>query len=155
MKERIRINVFHSFGLSKKYFILHAVLTLMIDTPIKEVDVDFSEEVQSLHSCEAQVIVHCKIFADNIGDRFRIWPATFLQDEMTHAKSKLVHAVNVPYYPMWKIAGHTGWHTFTLVFEALPKTCTTFTLIEEIPEPGAFVVSGIFRNISDIYNIEL
>jgi hypothetical protein len=40
-----------------------------------------------------------------------------------------------------------------LIFSALPKDCSHFDLIEEIPEPGEFRVSNISRNKSDVYHL--
>lgn len=103
---------------------------------------------------EQQVIVHCHFLASSPDDLYRIWKSTFLIDHINKTKSKLVHAENVPYYPQWKVAGKAGWHSFTLIFEALAKTCTVFDLVEEIPESGAFQVCGIARNESDVYNVD-
>lgn len=104
---------------------------------------------------EAQIIVHCHFYASHIGDRYRIWKSTYLIDIKTQAKSKLLHAENVPFNPEWKIAQSVGWHSFTLVFEPLPKNCKSFDLIEQIPESGAFYVPNIMRNYNDVYNVEL
>jgi hypothetical protein len=35
----------------------------------------------------------------------------------------------------------------------LPSDCKTFTLKEEIPEPGGFEVKGIRRNKTDVYRV--
>jgi hypothetical protein len=37
----------------------------------------------------------------------------------------------------------------------LPKKCTVFDLIEEIPEPGGFYIPNIQRNNSDVYHLEI
>ncbi|MPN29566.1 hypothetical protein SDC9_177019 [bioreactor metagenome] len=42
---------------------------------------------------------------------------------------------------------------FTLVFSGLPDECTTFDLIEEIPEEGGFFVPNIKRNGTDVYRV--
>jgi hypothetical protein len=48
-----------------------------------------------------------------------------------------------------------GTYTFLLIFAALPKSCTQFDLVEDIPEEGGFLVRNIARNKSDVYRINL
>jgi len=119
-------------------------------TIAKKVEMAFELETHE----EQQVIVHCHFYAQSADDLYRIWKSTFLIDHINKTRSKLMHAENVPYYPNWKVAGTAGWHSFTLVFEALAKTCTVFDLVEEIPEPGAFEVRGIARTNADVYNVD-
>lgn len=123
--------------------------------PLSLVDDETKLALKAAVETEAQVIVHCHFFATSSGDRFRIWKSTFLVDHVSKTKSKLLHAENVPFYPEWKIAERAGWHSFTLVFEALPKSCKHFDLLEQIPEEGAFHVRNIARNKMDVYNVEL
>jgi len=119
------------------------------------VDDDIKDKLKSSIQEEAQVVVHCNFFAASPYDRFRIWPTTYLIDRQSGKRSKLVHAENVPYSPMWKLAQSVGVHQFTLVFEPLGKKCSTFDLLEIIPETGAFEVRDISRNRSDVYSVEL
>jgi hypothetical protein len=44
---------------------------------------------------------------------------------------------------------------FTLVFSALPKSCTSFDLFEDIPEGNGFFTGLISRNKSDVYSVEI
>ena len=39
-------------------------------------------------------------------------------------------------------------------FSGLPRSCTSFDLIERIPEPGGFEVRNIGRNKTDVYEVE-
>ena len=43
--------------------------------------------------------------------------------------------------------------TYTLLFEALPFDCSSFDLIEDIPQPGGLVVRDIARNGKDVYRL--
>jgi len=95
---------------------------------------------------EAQVIVHCAVNADL--SAVRIWPTTYLICAHTGAKSKLLDALNISFYPDWCITPR-----FTLLFESLPKDCKLFHLVEEIPEQGGFEVNNISRNNSDVYRV--
>lgn len=129
-------------------------MAIPIQLPEVEQDIDVSKELASQVETQAQVIVHCHFLASGPGDGYRIWPTTFLTDQQSGRRSKLIHAENVCYYPQWQFAQKAGWHSFTLVFEALPSSCTLFDLTEEIPESGAFKALGIRRNKSDVYNVE-
>jgi hypothetical protein len=82
----------------------------------------------------------------------RIWNSTFLKDSHSNHVSKLIGVYNVGKYPYWKLVpAHSE---FTLVFEGLPKSCTSFHLVEEIPEPGGMYFRNIARNTRDIYRIK-
>ena len=129
-------------------------MSFPIQLPDIDQEVDVTTKLASEVETQAQVIVHCHFLATSPGDGYRIWPTTYLTDQHSGQRSKLVHAENVCYYPMWQFAGKAGWHSFTLVFEPLPKTCTIFDLAEEIAESGAFKALGIKRNQSDVYNVE-
>ncbi len=129
-------------------------MAIPIQLPEIEQDVDVTTELASQVETQAQVIVHCHFLATSPGDGYRIWPTTFLTDQHSGQRSKLLHAENVCYFPQWQFAEKAGWHNFTLVFEPLPSSCTLFDLAEEIPESGAFKALGIKRNKSDVYNVE-
>ncbi len=130
-------------------------MSIPIQLPEIDKQLEVSRDLATSVETQAQVIVHCNFLAMNPGDGYRIWPTTFLVDQKTGHKSKLVHAENVCYYPQWQFAQKAGWHSFTLVFESLPSSCDLFDLIEEIPEDGAFKALGIRRNKSDVYNVEI
>ena len=125
-----------------------------VELPDIDVEIDATAKLATEVETQAQVIVHCHFLATSPGDGYRIWPTTFLTCQHSGYRSKLLHAEGVCYYPNWQLAQKAGWHSFTLVFESLPRTCTVFDLTEEIPESGAFKALGIKRNKSDVYNVE-
>ncbi len=101
------------------------------------------------------VYVHC--YFDNLGEEMmiRIWRSTFLIDKSSGSRSSLVHAENITFAPVWTVVpGNIMFH-FLLIFSGLPKSCTHFDLIEEIPQPGGFYVSNIVRNVTDVYHINI
>lgn len=117
---------------------------------------DFKEKIEEANSVENQVIVHCRFNTGfDLGPRIRIWPTTFLIPKDSGERVKLLNAINISFYPEWKNINPGKWHEFTLIFAGLPKDCTSFDLLEIIPEPGAFALYNIPRNESDIYRIEL
>lgn len=105
---------------------------------------------------EAQVIVHIAFTASQQGaELIRIWKSTFLIDQHSSHKSELLHAENITLYPVWlEIPAGKKW-VFTLYFSALPKSCTQFDLIEDIPQSGGFHFPNIRRNKSDVYRLKL
>jgi len=102
---------------------------------------------------EEQVIVHCTYHGQ--GDSLRIWKTTFLVDRDSGHRSRLLHAENITLYPEWMPVPMGTTARFTLVFSKLPRGCKTFSLFEEIPQPGAFHIKNIQRNKSDVYNVEI
>lgn len=103
---------------------------------------------------ERQTIVHCKHFL-NAGDGVRIWRTTYLVEKPGGVKRKLLHAENISMHPTWTIMDRDGNYHFTLLFEGLSKGCTSFDLLEEIPQPGGFIVRDIPRNKQDVYRVTL
>ena len=96
--------------------------------------------------------VHCKYIGST---RIRIWKSTFLCAHNSSYRSKLVHVDNITLYPVWTSLEKVKTTGFTLIFTGLPKDCNHFDLIEDIPEPGGFIVKNIKRNSSDVYLIEV
>ena len=103
---------------------------------------------------EAQVILHCRVKSVD-ASLIRIWKSSFLFDGHSDHRSHLILNENIALYPEWTVIGQSPYHHFTLIFSALPKYCTLFHFIEEIPEPGGFVFRNIQRNKSDVYYLEL
>ena len=99
---------------------------------------------------ENQTIVHCICAVEAA---YRIWPSTFLIEQGTGRRAKLLTAFNISFYPYWtlKDAGQK----FTLVFEGLSRNCIMFDLKEEIPQEGGFHVKSILRNKTDVYTVEI
>ncbi len=130
----------------------------MSPTIIKKPKVDIAPELLELTKTmvqeESQVIVHCIISAPWYSELgIRIWPTTYLYDNNSDHRSELVHFENISPYPNWQFieAGKTTF--FTLFFSGLPKTVSSFDLIEEIPESNGFELTGIERNETDVYYV--
>lgn len=113
------------------------------------------EEIDVLTDEERQVIVHCTY--KNIYEYgfIRIWKSTFLIDKDSSHKSYLLHAFNITIFPNWKMLKEGETLVFTLIFSALPKNCSRFDLIEDIPQVGGFEVLNIERNSTDIYHLTI
>lgn len=104
---------------------------------------------------ESHVYVHC-YFNNTFKDMLiRIWKSTFLVDNVSGSRSQLVHVENISYAPEWTLVPDRKLFHFLLIFEALPRTCVSFDLIEDIPQPGGFHVTGIARNKADVYHINI
>ena len=114
------------------------------------------EDLQSKVDEEKQVIVHCCFPASPFwGNLIRIWKSTFVIVASTDHKSDLVHAENFSIYPYWTEVQPMKDYWFTLVFTGLPKDCTNFNLVEEIPQEGGFFISNIKRNSKDVYRVKI
>ncbi|MCB9187893.1 MAG: hypothetical protein H6599_01295 [Flavobacteriales bacterium] len=111
-------------------------------------------KIKMLEELERQTIVHCKHYL-NAGDGIRIWRSTFLIEYPSGKKRKLLHAENITMHPTWTIMDQSGNYRFTLYFEGLSKDCIKFDLVEEIPQPGGFVVNEIPRNKQDVYRVTI
>lgn len=132
--------------------------TIIQDPPVKIKPIVDDEVLASIDPSlleDSYVYVHCS-FDNNWKDALiRIWKSTFLIDHASGVKSQLVHAENVTIAPLWTIIPDNSEFNFILIFSALPKTCTVFDLIEEIPQPGGFYVKDIRRNVLDVYHVVL
>ncbi|PCJ66029.1 MAG: hypothetical protein COA58_08110 [Bacteroidetes bacterium] len=126
---------------------------------ITKTKVEIDSEVLTKVEEEAQVVVHCSFYNDPsmyIGEiGVRVWKETFIIDEATGTKNQMVKAFGIVYQPDWYFIKPGENKRFTMIFDALSKSCTSFTLAEIIPQSGAFVVKGIQRNNSDIYSVKL
>jgi hypothetical protein len=128
------------------------------DPPVKikpAVEASVLASIQPSVLEDSYVYVHCSFDNSWKDALIRIWKTTFLVDHSSTAKSSLVHAENISIAPLWTIIPDKRIHNFILVFSALPKSCTQFDLIEEIPQPGGFVVRDIQRNPRDVYHVTL
>lgn len=114
------------------------------------------ESLQTKIDEEKQVIVHCCFPASPfLGNLIRIWNTTYLVDNSSSHKSKMIHAENITIYPNWTAVPFMRDFWFTLVFSGLPKDCKSFDFKEIISEEGGFFVKSIKRNSSDIYRIKI
>lgn len=104
---------------------------------------------------ESQVTIHFKYTGSMWGDKIRIWKSTFLHAKGSSHRSSLVHVENISVHPTWTHVSAGETINFTLIFSGLPKDCESFDLIEDIPEPGGFVINDIKRNNSDVYHFTM
>ena len=104
---------------------------------------------------DSYVYVHCFFQIPSPDMLIRIWRTTFLTDCHSIGKSQLIHAENISYAPEWTMIPSKGTYSFLLIFSALPKSCTLFDLVEEIPQPGGFHIRNIRRNKSDVYRVTI
>lgn len=130
--------------------------SLPTEKPVQEpaTESDTTTKVSTKVSEESQVIIHCT-YNGTEGDRIRIWKSTFLYDNGSDHKSKLVLAENISLYPEWTLLKTRQQIRFTLIFTGLPRNCRSFDLVEKIPEPGAFIYEHIQRNVTDIYLLQM
>lgn len=100
------------------------------------------------------VYVHCHLENYSRDALIRIWKTTFLIDHNSGHRSELLHVENITFAPLWtRVPGSS--YSFLLIFSGLPKSCRRFDLIEEIPQPGGFIVKNIARNQTDVYHVDL
>ena len=101
----------------------------------------------------SHVYVHC-YFNNTVKDMLiRIWKTTFLVDKASAHRSKLVHIENISFAPQWTVVPENKMFQFLLIFDALPKGCEMFDLLEDIPQPGGFFVANVMRNKKDVYHV--
>ncbi len=128
----------------------------IITKPKVEIDESLLAELQTYAQTEGQVIVHCLLYSTrSSGTLIRIWPSTYLFDNHSDHRSELVTAENITYHPVWQEVPAGKVAHFTLVFTALPKSCSSFDLIEVIPELNGFTALEIQRNQTDVYFIRI
>lgn len=131
------------------------IATPITQQPKIRIAADLLEQIETDARFLRQVIVHCEYYPYGVLPVIRIWPSTFLRDTCSDFKSQLITAYNISFYPVWgKASGHKK-HRFTLVFGGLPAHCTSFDLLEDIPEPGGFKSGIIQRNKEDVYHVRV
>ncbi len=85
----------------------------------------------------------------------RIWQSTYLIGKAAGEKSAIIHAENITYAPVWTLVPKNLAYSFLLIFQALPKNCAVFDLVEQIPQPGGFFIPNIIRNETDVYHVQV
>lgn len=126
--------------------------------PVKtkpSVDIEILSAIAAETMEDSYVYVHCYLDNPTKDMLIRVWKTTYLVDQDSGGRSKLIHAEKISVAPMWTLVPDSGTYSFLLVFEALPKSCKTFELIEHIPQAGGFHVSNIQRSITDVYHINI
>jgi len=139
-------------------FTLRASKTTIKELPVKTepaVDVEILSSIDTEAMDDSHVYVHCHVSNPEEGMLVRIWRTTFLVDRASGVKSELVHAENISYAPQWTMIPGNVRYSFLLIFSSLSKACSQFDLVEEIPQPGGFLVTDIRRNETDIYHIDV
>lgn len=119
------------------------------------VDVKVFTSIDPLTLDDSYIYVHCYFRNKWENMLIRIWKTTYLVDSVSGTRSKLVHAENITFAPVWTRIPDGQPYTFLLIFSGLPKSCKQFDLVEEIPEPGGFFIQNISRNTTDVYHIDV
>jgi hypothetical protein len=128
------------------------------EPPVKtrpQIDIDVLTSIDSSMLEDSYVYVHCHYNNEGDDTLIRIWRSTFLIDKNSGSRAALVHAENISFAPVWTWIPASRAFTFLLVFKALPKGCTQFDLLEDIPQAGGFFIGDIQRNEQDVYHIHL
>jgi len=126
----------------------------VITVPAIKIDQDVNTEILSQIQEENTVIVHCT-YNSIFGGGIRIWKSAFLVAKPSGERSRLLHAENITFAPVWTPTPAGRKFRFTLIFSGLPKDCDFFDLLEDIPESGGFFISNIKRNKDDIYQVNI
>lgn len=126
-----------------------------ITKPKTKVDTEILEQIITEENVERQVIVKCFLKNGSMEQMIRIWQSTFLVPKESSTKSKLLNADNITFFPFWTFIKPNQNYNFTLIFEGLPRDCKVFDLIEEIPQSGGFSITGINRNQTDVYHVQI
>lgn len=105
---------------------------------------------------ERQVTVHCRCAFGEKAKRIRVAKSTYLKDCHSMYRARLVHVVGIPIAPgEWMRIRPNTRVTFTLIFSALPKRVSAFSLIEITNDTGPFYAADVERNNMDVYNLDL
>jgi hypothetical protein len=126
-----------------------------ITTLEPKVDKETLEKIKENMAIEGQVTINISYTARLENSLLRLWKTTYLCSKDSFHKSKLIHHYNIALYPQWMQVKLGQTIKFTLIFSALPKSCTHFDLIEQIPESGGFCYKNIKRNTTDVYHLNL
>lgn len=122
-------------------------------SPSVELDQSILLSLQHHKEVRGQVTVHVNYTTPMWQDSMiRIWPTTYLVAHQIDHRSKILNAINITWYPVYMpLSGPVT--QFTLIFEGLPKNCSSFDLIEETDQRDGFEYRNIQRNQSDVYSI--
>jgi hypothetical protein len=108
---------------------------------------------------ESQTIIHCKIKAFEMFQHCgwaNISPNTYLINRLSNERLKLIYAENIPHAPHRHFFRHPNDTLyFTLLFQKIPETWTTFCLYEETAMGDGFFVGEVPKNKSGIYRIRI
>jgi hypothetical protein len=130
----------------------------VVEPPVKVkplVDVEVLTSISPAALEDSFVYVHCYYDNPHHDMLIRVWSTTFLIDKGSGTRSRLLHAENITFAPVWTQIPDGVQYSFLLIFEGLPKSCQQFDLVEEIPQPGGFEVRSVPRNESDVYHLDI
>lgn len=139
-------------------FTVRSANPVVIEPPVKikpSVDIEILSAIAADTMEDSYVYVHCYLDNPTKDMLIRVWKTTFLVDNDSGARSRLIHAEKVSFAPLWTLVPEVGTYNFLLIFSALPKSCQTFELIEHVPTSGGFHVPNISRSVSDVYHINI
>jgi hypothetical protein len=83
----------------------------------------------------------------------RIWPNIEIRSEVNAERAKLIQVIGLQPFPNWTMIPAGVQKQFCLIFETLSSDVSRFSIVEDIPENGGFLETGIVRNKSDVYRI--
>ncbi len=131
-----------------------ASLVEVTEAPVvlEPIEPALKEELLTNIDERGQVTVRCRFDSAEF-NLIRIWRSTYLVCYDTGHRSELLYADGIAIAPQWMPVLPGAAAMFTLVFAPLPKECSAFDLIEDIPQPGGFHVAGIGRNRRDMYEV--
>lgn len=130
----------------------------IVESPVKlkpSIDITVLTALATESLEDSHVYIHCYLENGAKDLLIRIWRTTFLIDQNTGNRSKLIHAENVSMAPQWTMVPNAGLFNFLLIFSPLPKSCQQFDLLEQVPTSGGFHIPGIQRNMKDVYHIDI
>ncbi len=128
----------------------------MSSITIAKPQVQIDEAIKKLVELQPEqcTIVHCRYYTTEPAG-VRIWPTTYLVED-DGLRCKLVKAFNISIMPEWTFHfTENDYIRFTLVFEALSKSCNSFYLLEDIKQPYGFYSESITKNSSGVYTAEV
>ncbi len=121
-------------------------------TVVEPIEPALKEELLTNLDERGQVTVRCRFDSADF-NLIRIWRSTYLVCYDSGHRSELLHADGIAIAPQWMPVLPGAAAVFTLVFAPLPKECSAFDLVEDIPQAGGFHVAGIRRNRRDMYEV--
>ena len=126
----------------------------MAPTIAEPIEPALKEELLTNLDERGQVTVRCRFDSADF-NLIRIWRSTCLVCYDTGHRSELLHADGIVLAPHWMPVLPGTAALFTLVFAPLPRECSAFDLVEDIPQAGGFHVAGIGRNRRDMYEVAI
>ena len=121
-------------------------------TVVEPIEPALKEELLTNLDERGQVTVRCRFDSADF-NLIRNWRSTYLVCYDSGHRSELLHADGIAIAPQWMPVLPGAAAVFTLVFAPLPKECSAFDLVEDIPQAGGFHVAGIRRNRRDMYEV--